>query len=152
RGVFTSRGKQAHLSEILECQHVRSQDWVILNDADEFVDWEPVMKRYGRPNLPSLLAFLADSGYTHVRGVLVDRVSESGRVDIEQDDEPWGTDVRELSRKYPLLCNITAEIVQGGTSKVVAFLGNYRLTPGHHNPEGVWGCDGKLNRKKVPSR
>eukprot|EP00238_Polyblepharides_amylifera_P008638 CAMPEP_0196600730 /NCGR_PEP_ID=MMETSP1081-20130531/95542_1 /TAXON_ID=36882 /ORGANISM="Pyramimonas amylifera, Strain CCMP720" /LENGTH=397 /DNA_ID=CAMNT_0041926583 /DNA_START=569 /DNA_END=1762 /DNA_ORIENTATION=+ len=98
---------------------VRSEDWIVTVDSDEFHD----LQHYG--SYPEFLSKCDDVGINFVRGTFVDRLAESG--------ELVRMNAREsVQSQFPLACSLSKVLPTGSTKKIMAYKGGLRINRGHH--------------------
>jgi hypothetical protein len=110
------------IEEEMRRKHAGPDDWIIPADLDE-------LNQYPLP-LPTLIAEFEANDFTHMGGVMRDRISPDGTLapllPFDQGVSIW--------RQYPWEADATALIAGGWTDKVLLSKGDVELSAGHHFP------------------
>ena len=123
---FNPKAKFFRIKDLMDARALEHLMWFLHADLDEF----PELPR-GFATLPDFLDEMASQGFDAVMGRMVDRVSGAitkGRVvsgglpDLQDYVSPLSFDA--MSRLFPLSCDITANVMQGFTTKLVAHTRN----------------------------
>lgn len=99
----------------------RSDDWLIPADIDELNQYPC--------ELPELVRRLERNGYTHVEGVLSDRLAPRGEL-VGLKPKSAGVSLWE---QYPMEAPVTQRIARGHIEKVLISRGDLGWTMGHHH-------------------
>mmetsp|Transcript_63156 Transcript_63156/g.137303 ORF Transcript_63156/g.137303 Transcript_63156/m.137303 type:complete len:379 (-) Transcript_63156:118-1254(-) len=116
--------------ELLQ-ENVRSEDWIIQVDADEFLAFPG-----GRP-AHEVLDGLDAVGINVHYGIMIDRIAD----DADLDTKPLAAP--NIFVQFPRNCALTLMIQDSDVRKVSAYRGYLRTTSGNHNVIG-------LNRSSNP--
>ncbi|KAL6076593.1 hypothetical protein QOT17_002715 [Balamuthia mandrillaris] len=159
-GEYTNHNKARLMKQYQKKRGVRPSDWMLPTDSDELQQWLPFINKHlsssalsspssnGTDNadeneqeaftsVPKFLKMIAQQNYTHVKGVLVDRLSYDGSL---KDPLPFPlpsssssakqqTTATTLEEQYPLCCNVSRKVSRGITSKIAAHRFQYPIAP-----------------------
>jgi hypothetical protein len=114
-GTFSTGGKHVHMLHMVSTR-TRASDWIVWAALDEFHAFPSAMPLFLR-NLPR--------NTTVVHGVLVDRLSASGKL------IPVKLGV-SIHVQYPLKCRFTLELLGADPTKVIMTRGNVYVSEGNH--------------------
>lgn len=104
----------------LQYTHCSKNDWVVGVDLDEFVGFPNEYKSF-----PELLNYCDNNKINCVRGIFVDRISDTGELK-KIESYP------DISIQFPIKCEITKLINKAWVSKIIAFKGDMETITGHH--------------------
>ena len=103
----------------------RPEDWFILADQDELQVYPDSLK--------SIINYCERYGYTFIEGSLIDRISETGRLNEVQTGVPvW--------EQFPLGAMISGRLLGSVINKIVAVKGGVQLIDGQHRAYSGFGC------------
>lgn len=126
--IFLSDEKVARL-EGLKRKHASPNEWVIVTDLDEFLEFSPSLK--------ATVLFHQWMGYDSVYGLFVDRIHQEGALTSIDPQVP-------LERQFPLGADLTKNILLGWVHKIVLMKAGVQLTNcAHAAVKNVW--DGRFH-------
>eukprot|EP01084_Bolivina_argentea_P007010 13216_1 len=130
--LFNSQKRQRMERENLNT--IPGTDYILACDVDEFQDW----KHFGVDNIYDFIQTnLINKNKEYVWGYLADRFAENASLinpkSLYNTQNNYNTN--SLLEQYPFICNFTAAIVHGSTSKVCLYKNIYHLNTGRHQLE-----------------
>jgi len=114
-GPFSAISALEH--KIFLLHNVTDKDWVVYADVDEFAEFPAP--------LDTFINQLEQQRSNAVRGVEIDRISQSGELNKILSTP-------HISLQYPCVCNITKAMLRLMTDKIILLRGDFRAGTGNH--------------------
>lgn len=99
---------------------IENGEWYIIADLDEFHHCP------GFSDFRDAAATASSTGTECISGQIVDRIAMGGEIPKELKDH------LSLGSQFPLIADLTTQVSQGCTAKILMARSNIEITPGHH--------------------
>jgi hypothetical protein len=111
-------GLEANNKEEIRASQVKPDDWIIPADLDEFIQFPAPIER--------LISEMQKNDCTFIKGEFCDRISING-------DLSKTLRTPSIWQQYPLVCDISRQLIRCWCHKVTLCRGDCILSSGHHN-------------------